>query len=67
MNSCPMRLEPVLLDAASQKEDYGECARLNISDCVECGVCTYVCASKCNTLHSIRLAKYKMAEKASNA
>ncbi len=54
---CPMRLEPLLLNAYALNEDLDECERLNIMDCVECGSCTYICPGRRNPVQSIRVAK----------
>lgn len=60
---CPMRLEPLMLNAYALAGDLDECLKLNIMDCMECGSCTYICPGKRNPVQSIRIAKQRIAER----
>jgi electron transport complex protein RnfC len=57
VDHCPMRLVPneiarfVEKDKIDLAEDYG------ILDCMECGVCAYVCPSKINHVHHMKSGK----------
>jgi ferredoxin len=42
---CPVDLQPFLLSAFAKKERSTDAASFNISRCVECGLCTYICPS----------------------
>lgn len=43
---CPMGLTPNLLGEYSDKGMYKEAGRLHVQDCIECGLCSYVCPAK---------------------
>jgi len=55
--ACPMRLQPLTLNALAVKGDYAACRAANVLDCIECGNCSYVCPAKRRLLESIRTAK----------
>jgi electron transport complex protein RnfC len=38
-----------------------DATRWGISDCMECGSCAYVCPSKINLVHFMKLGKYRIA------
>jgi electron transport complex protein RnfC len=38
-----------------------------IEDCVECGSCSYVCPSKINLVHFMKLGKYRTGIRAAAA
>ncbi len=59
---CPMRLEPLMLNAYAEKGNIERCMELNILDCIECGACTYICPGKRNPVQNIRVAKQRIAE-----
>ncbi|NMC42246.1 MAG: 4Fe-4S dicluster domain-containing protein, partial [Bacteroidales bacterium] len=54
---CPMGLEPYLLMALSQKVLYEKAGENRITDCIECGSCSYICPSYRPLLDYIRLGK----------
>lgn len=54
---CPMGLEPYLLATYSDRRMWDHAARHNVLDCIECGVCSYVCPTKRPLLQLIRLGK----------
>jgi len=63
---CPMNLEPFLLMAVSEKGDFERAGRERITDCMECGSCSYTCPAGRPLLDYIRLGKstvIKMARK----
>lgn len=51
---CPMNLMPNKLSKAALDEDVEKALKYNILDCMQCGVCSYVCPSKKNLLANIR-------------
>ncbi len=57
VDSCPMGLMPVLIDHASRRKDLQEAERLRALDCIECGVCSYVCPSKRHLTENIKSVK----------
>ena len=54
---CPMGLEPYLLNAYSEKNDFAAAEKANAFDCMECGCCSYVCPANRYLVQSVRLAK----------
>ena len=57
VTACPMNLEPQLLAAASMKAMYERTESEGITDCMECGSCSYVCPANRPLLDYIRLGK----------
>ena len=41
-----MRLMPLYINQSYGRSDFDECERPNVSDCIECGCCAYVCPSR---------------------
>ncbi|MHB1483577.1 MAG: electron transport complex subunit RsxC [Saccharofermentanales bacterium] len=60
VDACPMLLVPTTLDAFSRIGDLDVLKRYNLSDCIECGCCTYVCPSKRYLVQGIRSGKAKV-------
>ena len=54
---CPMHLMPLNLARFSEAENHEMAQRYHILDCMECGLCSYICPSKRNLLQSIRIGK----------
>lgn len=57
VDHCPMGLMPVLIDHASRKSDLKLSESLRALDCIECGVCSYVCPAKRHLTENIKKAK----------
>lgn len=61
INVCPMGLNPTQLMAATEFGNW-ECAEKEyITDCMECGSCSYICPSNRPLLDYIRLGKGKVS------
>ena len=56
--ACPIHLVPSRLAKFIEKESIDEAMEWNIMDCMECGSCTYVCPSKINLVHYVKLGKF---------
>lgn len=56
-DGCPMFLQPFLLGTHSDQGDWKKTEALHPLDCIECGVCSFVCPTKRPLLQLIRLAK----------
>lgn len=54
---CPMYLEPYLLMTLSEKALYDRAEANKITDCIECGSCSYTCPADRPLLDYIRLGK----------
>jgi electron transport complex protein RnfC len=57
-DACPMGLQPFLLSALVEIDDYERSAEESIMDCIECGCCLYTCPSYRPLLDQMRLGKY---------
>lgn len=60
---CPMRLMPLKLAAASKKDDLETAERYNVLECIECGLCSYICPANKNLLQHIRMIKPEVMKK----
>jgi len=54
---CPMNLEPYLLMALAEKGDFERAGNERITDCMECGSCSFTCPARRPLLDYIRLGK----------
>lgn len=57
---CPMGLEPYLLSALSENEDWERMENERIMDCIECGSCQFTCPANRPLLDYCRLGKNKI-------
>ena len=58
LHACPIHLVPSRLAKFVEHEKIDEAIEWNITDCMECGSCTFVCPSKINLVHYIKLGKF---------
>ena len=66
VSACPLNLEPFLLMALSETGNFERAEKERITDCMECGSCSYICPADRPLLDYIRLGKstvIKMARK----
>ena len=59
---CPMHLTPTLIATLVNYNRTEEALKHNILDCMECGSCTYICPTKRNLVHMIKLGKMNALE-----
>ncbi len=45
IESCPVRLQPIMIYNAITKGDFEKAEKLYMKDCIVCGTCSYVCPS----------------------
>lgn len=57
VRECPIGLAPCLIDLASEKELWPKALDSGALDCVECGLCNFVCPSDRKLVQSIKRAK----------
>ena len=57
VSACPMGLEPYLLSVYGKQHMADEAEAAYVTDCIECGSCSYICPSHRPLLDYIRLAK----------
>ena len=59
---CPMHLTPTLIATYVKYNMTDKAMEINILDCMECGSCTYICPTKRNLIHMIKLGKMNALE-----
>jgi electron transport complex protein RnfC len=52
-----LRIIPQGINAAEKAKDSDALKKLSVMDCVECGMCTYICPSKIDVTEGVRRAK----------
>lgn len=62
VKACPIGLMPLYLNLYAKKGDWDMCEKYNILDCIECGVCSYLCPGRQHPLQNLRTAKQKVLE-----
>ena len=60
VRECPVFLMPTLISLASQKELWSQAKVYGASDCIECGICNYVCPANIRLVQSIKRAKIEV-------
>lgn len=63
IRNCPMFLLPRDLERAVIAKDFEKAAALGVANCMECGVCSYVCPAKRPLVQAFRLAKKTIRER----
>ncbi len=61
VRECPVSLMPCLINLAAEKELWQQAAGYGAADCIECGLCNYVCPAKRRLVQSIKRAKLEVA------
>jgi electron transport complex protein RnfC len=62
VRECPVGLMPCLINLASEKELWPQAKKYCALDCIECGLCNYVCPAKRRLVQSIKRAKLEVAK-----
>jgi len=57
VDTCPMDLLPLEYVKRVKKGNYTQLSEFNISDCIECGCCSYVCPAGIPIGHYIKIGK----------
>ena len=57
VRACPVGLMPCLINLAVEKRLWSLAKEYAASDCIECGLCSYVCPSNRKLVQSIKMAK----------
>lgn len=63
VDHCPMRLMPLKLVGAAKNDDTQMAERYNVLECIECGLCSYICPANKNLLQFIRMIKPEVMRK----
>ncbi len=57
VSHCPMHLMPNMLSTFAAKNDADSAEKYHILDCMQCGMCSYVCPARKNPLGAIRIMR----------
>ncbi|MFH2138871.1 MAG: electron transport complex subunit RsxC [Candidatus Omnitrophota bacterium] len=57
IDACPVKMLPYALSLCGETERFDLAAKYNPFDCMECGICTYMCPAQRRILQYIRLIK----------
>ncbi|MFC1709059.1 electron transport complex subunit RsxC [Candidatus Omnitrophota bacterium] len=64
---CPMGLEPGLISLAIAKDKLDLAEEYGVMDCIECGLCSYMCPANRNLVQAIKSAKQKIKDRKSKS
>ncbi|MEI6631987.1 MAG: electron transport complex subunit RsxC, partial [bacterium] len=62
VRECPVGLMPCLINLASEKALWQQAQGYGAADCIECGLCSYVCPANRRLVQSIKRAKLEIAK-----
>ena len=62
VRGCPVGLMPCQINLASEKSLWDLTKEYGASDCIECGICNYVCPSNRRLLQTIKRAKLEVTK-----
>ena len=62
VRGCPVGLMPCQINLASERSLWNLTKEYGASDCIECGICNYVCPSNRRLLQTIKRAKLESAK-----
>lgn len=62
VRECPVGLMPCLINLASEREIWQEAGVYGALDCIECGLCNYVCPADRRIVQSIKRAKLELTK-----
>ncbi|MFA5039659.1 MAG: electron transport complex subunit RsxC [Candidatus Omnitrophota bacterium] len=63
LENCPMGLNPGAISLALAKDRLDLAESYGIMDCMECGLCAYVCPGRRNIVQAIKAAKIKIRKR----
>jgi len=63
VDACPVQLMPNFLADYSQNKMFKKAVDEGAMDCIECGICSYVCPTRRELVHWIKSAKEKRGKK----
>ena len=67
IDQCPMRVMPASISQLVEAGSFDDTTRFGVLDCIECGVCAYVCPSKRPIVQQVKQAKGHLARKRAEA
>ncbi len=67
VDTCPMKLIPTQIAQLVKYDRIEAAVQSGLMDCMECGTCAYICPSKINLVHYVKLGKAKYHQMKRNA
>ncbi len=61
VDHCPAGLMPSAISIRAERGEYFSCTEVDILDCIECGVCTYICPARRPIVQWVKTAKSAIA------
>lgn len=62
VRECPVGLMPCLINLSSEKTLWDQAKKYGAADCIECGLCNYVCPANRRLVQSIKRAKLEVVK-----
>ena len=63
IRNCPCRLSPVIMNNNLEAGDLAYAVKAGLTDCIECGSCTYVCPARIKLVQRFRIGKQRLRMK----
>lgn len=63
VDACPMKLIPMAICDAVRARDLERVDKLHVTDCMECGACSYICPARRQITQTNRLGKILLKER----
>jgi electron transport complex protein RnfC len=60
IRNCSCRLFPVLINNALEAGDFTAAKKYGLLDCIECGVCSYMCPARIQLTQRFRIGKAEL-------
>ena len=57
MATCPLKLMPNKISKAYKRKDVDELKALDVTTCMECGCCSFICPAKKDLVGTNKLSK----------
>jgi electron transport complex protein RnfC len=66
IRSCACGLSPVIMNNSLEAGDLDYAVKAGLSDCIECGGCTYICPARIKLVQRFRVGKQVLKQRKSN-
>ncbi|MDR1374408.1 MAG: electron transport complex subunit RsxC [Treponema sp.] len=63
VRNCPCRLSPVIMNNSLETGDLAYAVKAGLTDCIECGSCTYMCPARIKLVQRFRIGKQRLRMK----
>jgi len=62
VDACPVKLEPVTIDRGMRKNWFDGAGRNDALNCMECGICSWICPSRRSLTQSVKACKKNISQ-----